>query len=175
MEESPKEEKQRSMMRNYFILFLLFLVCILFVLYICKVYQVNQEEKLKIPVIRDSILEIYPEDLEHYVLDNSVSVIYVCTANDPTCRSFEKSFKKLLKKNNYNEEVIYLNVTDIDQEEFIKEFNEKYTSKAKLTTNYPAFILFEDGKASSILQGREDKPLTIAKVKNYLELHEIGE
>ena len=36
-------------------------------------------------------------------------------------------------------------------------------------------MAFEDGKIDSVLQGKEDKPLTITKVKQFLELNQIGE
>ena len=169
------EKKEAKKTHNYIVLVLLFLICIVVVLYVCNIYKVNEEEQLKIPVIRDAISEIYPEDLEHYVLDNPVSVIYICTANNEKCRSFEKNFKKLLRKKDYNNQVVYLNVTDEDQDTFISNFNQKYSYKNKLTTNYPAFIIFEDGVVDGILQGKNNKSLTISKVKNFLDLYEIGE
>ena len=33
------------------------------------------------------------DDLDHYVLDNPTTIIYMCTANDDECRNFEKDFK----------------------------------------------------------------------------------
>ena len=175
MRKKLEEKSERSLFHNYIILVLLFFVCIGLVLYFCTLYKVNEEEKLKIPVISGALLEIYSEDLEHYVLDNPTTVIYVCTANDDVCRTFERDFKKLLRQKEYNDQIIYLNLTDVDQESFVEEFNENYHYKIRLTTHYPAFILFEDGRVESILQGSEDKPLTITKVKQFLELYKIGE
>lgn len=175
MSRKAEEQKETKRTHSYIVLALLFLICIVIVLYVCKIYKVNEEENLKIPVIRDSITEIYLEDLEHYVLDNPVAVIYVCTADNEKCRSFEKSFKKLLRKKDYRDQIIYLNVTDVDQDSFISGFNQKYAYKNPLTSNYPAFILFEDGVVESILQSKNDKTLTINKVKNFLDLYEIGE
>ena len=169
------ESKKRSKLHNYLLLTVLFVVSIVVVLYLCELYKVNREEQMKIPVIRDSISEIYPEDLEHYVVDNSIAVFYVCVANDEECRVFERDFKKLLRKKNYSDQIIYLNLTDVDQDAFVKEFNEKYHYKTKLTKNYPAFILFEDGEVQKILQRKENSKLTITKVKNFLELIEFGE
>ncbi len=176
VKEKEKElEPVPSKTHNYIILIILFVACIAFVLYICQVYKLSVEEKKKVPIISGYLMEIYHNDLEHYVLDNPSTVIYMCTANDDTCRSFERDFKKLLKKKNYNEEIIYLNLTDVDQEEFVKSFNEKYHYKIELTTHYPAFVYFEDGNVDHILQGSEKKPLTITKVKQFLELNHIGE
>ena len=173
--KSPDKKEKNTIFHNYLLLVFIFLVCIGFTLYVCEIYKVNDEEKKKVPVINGFLLEIYKEDLDHYVLDNPSSIIYMCTANDDVCREFEKGFKKLLHQNDYSNQIIYLNLTDVNQDEFVEEFNERYNYKNKLTTNYPAFVLFEDGKVKSILQGRENKSLTISKVKHFLELNEIGE
>ncbi len=172
LETAPKKNKK---LHNYFVVILLFLVCIGLVLYLCELYKVHQEEKMKVPIIRDSLGEIYQKDLDYYIVDNPTSVVYMCTANDDVCRTFEKSFKKLLKKKDYNDEIIYLNLTDLDQEEFVNSFNQKYPYKEDITSHYPVFVLFDDGKVIGILQGTEEKPLTVSKVKNFLELNEIGE
>ena len=59
------------------------------------------------------------------------------------------------------------------KDEFINKFNEKYQFKTKLTGNYPAFVIFKDGKVDSVLQGSSDSEVTLSKVKNFLELNEI--
>lgn len=172
---NPKENNSKRIFHNYLILLGIFIVCILFVLYVCEIYKINDAEKKKTPVIDGVLSEIYKEDLEHYIWDNPTAIIYMCTANDDTCRTFERSFKKLLQKKDYRNQIIYLNLTDVNQDEFVNEFNKKYSYKTNLTTNYPAFVLFEDGKIKSILQGKNNKSLEISKVKQFLELNEIGD
>lgn len=161
--------------KNYVLLVLLFMASMLLVLYICEVYKLNQSEKMKVPVIDGALLEIYPNDLDHYILENPTTVIYMCTANDEKCRLFERDFKKLLKRKDYSNQIIYLNLTDLNQEEYIKKFNDKYKYKVEVTTDYPAFILFEDGKISRVLQGNDKKNLSIDRVKQFLEINRIGE
>ena len=70
---------------------------------------------------------------------------------------------------------IYLNLTDLDQDVFVNSFNEKYKYKTKLTTNYPAFVLFEDGEIKTILQGNKEEELDLVKVKQFLDLNKVGE
>lgn len=171
---AEKEEK-KNVIHNYIILAVIFVLSMGVVVYLCKLYNVYDEYQKETPVIRGTLQEIVDDDLEHYVLDNPTSVIYMCTSSNETCRSFEKGLKKLLNKNNYSDQIIYLNLSNLDQDEFVDNFNGRYMRKAKLTTNYPAFVLFVDGKAVSILQGTESKPLTITKVKQFLELNDIGE
>ena len=167
-------EEKKKIVRNYVLLVLLFLGSIGIVLYLCELYKVSDEERKRVPIISGSLQEIYHGDLEHYVMDNPSTIIYMCTANGDVCRNFERDFTKLLKKNHYNQ-LIYLNLTDLDQEEFVRQFNNTYHYKNEITSYYPAFVLFEDGKIKSILQGNEKKNLTITKVKQFLELNEIGE
>jgi predicted bacteriocin transport accessory protein len=169
------ETTSKNKIKNYIILVVIFLLCMGLVLYFCKWYKVYDEYQKETPVIRDSLFEIVSDDLEHYVLENPSTVIYMCTATNNTCRTFEKDFKKLIKQDELSDDIVYLNLSDLDQDEFVSEFNSKYNYKIKLTTDYPAFVLFEDGKVVSVLQGSDDSKLTISKVKQFLELNDIGE
>ncbi len=165
------DEKQKNYLKNYFLLFILFGSCIFLTIYFCKWYNVYKDYEREIPVIRDSLTEITPIDLEHFVIDTPETIIYMCTANDDTCRSFENDFKKYVKRNDLSESIVYLNLTGVDIDSFINEFNQKYKYKIKLNGHYPAFVAFEDGKVISILQGSKNKKVTISKLQNFLELN----
>ena len=173
--KAKQEEVEKRTAKNYVILVVIILLFIGLVLYLCKWYDVYDEYQKEIPVIRDSLQEIVSEDLEHYVLDNPSSLIYICTSNDEKCRSFEKKFKKLIEKEELADDIVYLNVTGIDQDEFVNSFNNKYAKKKELTTNYPAIVLFDEGKAVRILQAKKDKKLDIDDVKHFIELNDEGE
>lgn len=170
------EKTTKKGIRNYLILFCICFLVICFILYLCKLYQVYDQYQKETPVIRGAIQEIVSDDLDHYVLDNPMTVIYMCTSYQDTCRNFEKDFKKFLMKREWNNEIVYLNLSDLDQEEFVDSFNAKYPyKKGVLTTNYPAFVFFEDGKVRGILQEKNNKGPSITKVKQFLEIHEVGE
>lgn len=172
---SDTKEEKKIPLKNYFILLIIFSLCIGAVLYLSRIYQVYDEEQKKVPVIQGRLSEIYQEDLDHMILENPTIVLYMCTSIDSVCRDFEKSFIKLLKKNDYRNEIIYLNLTGYNIDSFIDSFNKNYSYKTKLTKNYPSFVLFEDGEVKGILQGNEKKSITISKVKQFLELNHIGE
>ena len=169
--EIKNEEKKKNYIKNYCILIAIFCACIFLTFYFCRWYQVYKEYEREIPVIRGVLSEITPEDLEHYVVDNSSAVVYLCTANTDECRSFEKDFKKYVQKEGLAEGIIYLNLTGVYQEAFINDFNHQYPYKHKLNGKYPAFVVFEDGKVSSILQGGKNVKITISKVQNFLEIN----
>ena len=173
--ETHEVEKERSLFKRYLILIFIFILCMGLVIYLCKWYKVYDDYQKEIPVIRDTLSEITDVDLEHYILDNPTTVIYMCTASDEVCRDFEKDFKKLVIKKEYTDKIVYLNLSGLDQEKLVEDFNNKYNFKIKLSVDYPAIVMFEDGKITSLLQENDKRDFTISTVKDYLELNMIGE
>ena len=169
-----KNQEKKITIKNYLILMLIFLVTVAVTLYFCKCYSVYSDGMKEIPIIRGTISEITSEELEHYVQENSNCTVYMCTASNSKCRNFEEDFVKLIKKKNLQDAIVYLNLSNADQEAFIKAFNEKYKYKVKLTSNYPAIVMFEEAAVSSILQETEED-LTITRAKQFIELNKIGE
>jgi len=170
-------EKGKIDFKNYLILISIFLLTILLVLYISKWYQVYSDYQKETPVIRGTLnYEITNAELDHYIMENPSCVIYMCTANSDNCRNFEKDFKKLIQKNNLQNSIIYLNLSDIpDINAFIDEFNNKYNYKVKLTANYPALVEFTEGKITAFIEGNKTQSLTITKASQFIDLHHIGE
>ncbi len=168
-------EKKKGGLKSYLILAAIFLVGIGITLYLCNLYKVYDEYQKQTPVIRDTLSEITSDELEHYILENPTTVIYMCTSSEMVCRNYEKDFKKLIKSKELQDEIVYLNLSDLDQQKFIEEFNNKYNFKVKLTTYYPAIVVFEEGKITSVLQGNEEENLTVVKTKQFIEIHKIGE
>ena len=177
---AKKKEKQenKKYLKNYVILIVIFLLVIALTVYLCECYKVYREEQKNIPVIRGTLVsEITDIELEPFIIENPSTVMYICTASNDKCRSFEKSFIKLVNKYNLQDTIVYLNLSNVeDQDAFVEEFNEKHPfKKGELTTNYPAIILFDEGKIKIILQGKNNDKLKISKVKDFIELNKIGE
>ncbi len=173
--KSTREEEKKITVKSYVILGVVVLLFTGLVLYLCRWYNVYEDYQKEIPVIRGSLQEIVSDDLDHFVLDNPSSLIYICTANDDSCRNFEKKFKKLIETDELADEIIYMNVTGLDQNSFVENFNNKYAKKKQLTTSYPAIVLFDEGKAIRILQANQDSNLDIDDVKHFIKLNKIGE
>ena len=168
-----KEKERKIEIKNYLILALIFIATIALTLYLCNVYSVYEESKRQIPVIRGTLSEITSEELDHYISENPTVILYMCTPSNMVCRNYEKDLKKYVLQEELQEEIIYLNLTEEESANYATAFNEKYSSKIKLTNNYPALIIFEDGRVTHLLQGKEK--LTITKTKNFMDLYRIGE
>lgn len=171
--EKKTEEERVIPIKNYIILIVLFAAVIALVLYLCQLYNIYDEHQREIPIIRDSLYEIQYDELDHYVMENPTTIIYMCTAADEVCRDFEKDFKKLVEQDELQESVIYLNLSNIKAKDFVETFNNTYSYKRQLKVNYPAFVVFEDGKVKNILQADEDDELSISEVEQFIELNRI--
>jgi len=167
--------KDKKHFKNYIILIVIFILCWGLTLYLCEWYKVYNDYEKQTPVIRGTLSEITYEDLDHYVVDVPSVIVYICTSYDDNCRNFEKNFKKYVKKNDLNDSIVYLNITNIDKQQFINDFNNKYNYKGKLTGNYPAFVSFKDGKINSVLQATDNKNLSLSKVDSFLDLNNYEE
>lgn len=170
-----QETERKVGIKNYLILALIFTVSIVITLYLCNVYAVYEDSKRQIPVIRGTLSEITSEELEHYISENPTIMMYICTASNETCRKYEKSLKKYVVREELQEIIVYLNLTEEEATTFPEIFNDKYTTSLKLKNTYPALVIFEDGKVTHLLQGKEKEKLTITKTKQFMELHKIGE
>ena len=173
MEKSNVKEKKG--LKNYIILVVIFILCCGLTLYLCEWYKVYNDYEKQTPVIRGTLSEITYEDLDHYVVDVPSVIVYICTSYDDNCRNFEKNFKKYVNKNDLNDSIVYLNITNIDKQQFINDFNNKYNYKGKLTGNYPAFVSFKDGKINSVLQAADNKNISLSRVDSFLDLNNYEE
>ena len=173
---NKKTNENNKPLKNYIILLLLFAVGIGLTLYLCKWYKVIDEEKKSVPVIRGTITnELYPNEVDAYLVEYPSSVLYLCTSESPKCRSFEKHFKKYLESSQNSDYIVYVNLTNTNLDEFTNNFNDKYSSKKKISSSYPTLVVLNDGKISDIIQTKKDKKLTVKDAKEFLEENNIGE
>ncbi len=156
--------------RNYLIYAGIVLVTILLVVYLCDWYRAYQEYQVTIPIIRGTISEIKTQEVEHYLLENENALLYFCTSEEEDCRTFEVRLKRIIKENQLEGKMTYVNLTDHkDFSSFAKEFEKKYKLKESLLS-YPTIIYMKDQKVENILQGTEESPLSIDRFQQFLDL-----
>ena len=73
-----------------------------------------------------------------YLVENKEAIVYVSVLNDEKIRMFENKFKNLIIKNDLNNKVLYLNLTNESV-----EINKKYLSNL---SEVPTLIIFDEGK-----------------------------
>lgn len=138
--------RKKKATKNYVILGIIYLAIILLVAYLAKWYQTYQEYEKQTPVIQGVLQEISTNEVEHYLMEEPNTMLYLCTASADTCRDFEKDFKYTVKKKGLETTITYLNLS---QEEnpvsYVDNFVNKY-GKPDVGTSYPMLLQFQDGK-----------------------------
>lgn len=166
---------EKGSFKSYLILILVFAIGIGLCIYAFSWYKVIDNNKKNTPIIRGTLTEISSKELDNYILENSNAIIYLCTSDSVRCRNYEKDFKKIIKSKMLQDDIVYVNLTGVNQVKFVKQFNQKYTYKSKLTTSYPAIIVFEDGQIVDLIEYSKKSKLTSKKTIEFLEDNHVGE
>lgn len=167
-----KKEKnsERIPIKNYIIVIIMFAVSILIVVGLRGWYRNYKKYRLTIPVISGKIQEIKLNEFDSYITSHENAFIYIGTASNRNCRDIEEDLVFLLKKRNIKNDTVYINMTDMKENELTKILK-KYEFVGNV--NYPMFIMINDKKVVAAVK-REGSKLTIGDITQLLDEHEIG-
>ncbi len=132
-----KKEKEIQF-KNYIILAVILIFTILLVVYLFNWQSIYQKNKLQEPILDKYLMVINYNELDDYLVENKEAIVYVSVLNDEKIRMFENKFKNLIIKNDLNNKVLYLNLTNESV-----EINKKYLSNL---SEVPTLIIFDEGK-----------------------------
>ena len=167
-----KKKEEKIPFSNYVTLALIVLLTIVGVLVVRKIYISNVNYEKNIPIIRDIVVsEINSNEIYNYIRENGNVTLYIGVADDDNCRKFEEEFSKIIKDNNLEDTITYLNLSNEKKKQsFIKEFNKFYNTKI---LGIPSLVIFNEGKVSDILTVKTGKSLNIKEVTKFLEDNNI--
>lgn len=132
-----KKEKEIPF-KNYIILAVILIFTILLVVYLFNWQSIYQKNKLQEPILDKYLMVINYNELDDYLVENKEAIVYVSVLNDEKIRMFENKFKNLIIKNDLNNKILYLNLTNESV-----EINKKYLSNL---SGVPTLIIFDEGK-----------------------------
>ncbi len=135
-----KKEKQIPL-KNYIILLLIILVSILILFYMYRWYETYKQTKSNISIMNDYLTVINYNELDDYIIENKNAIIYVSALGNEQTTKFESSFKNIVLDNGLNKSMLYLDITNEDQEALF--------SKLKIDKNLPYIIVYTDGKITA--------------------------
>ena len=84
--------------KNYIIISIIYLAVFVFLFYFVKWYDTLDDYRRQIPVLRDVLQEVDTLEVDHYLQEVPNAVLYLCTASEDKCRSFESDFRYLIKE-----------------------------------------------------------------------------
>lgn len=138
-----KKEKEIPL-KNYILLSIVLILTIVVVIYFFLWKNTYEKSKLQTPILDDYLLVINYNELNNYLVENKDAIIYVSKLNDESIRLFENKFKNIINKNNLNNKILYLDLTEeLKENNIVKEINKKY---GKEMTEVPTIVIIKDGK-----------------------------
>ncbi|MGI6324653.1 MAG: DUF6568 family protein [Bacilli bacterium] len=171
------KRSKNSEAKNYIIFALIVILSIALVMYLRVWYRTYHAHQLTIPVISGYLNEIKYEELDNYIAENPNFVLYMCTSHEDRCRNFEKQFRKIIKRYNLKDQIIYLNLNEHVDNVHNSVLLEKDYGIAKVMSNklffssYPSISIFKDKLLFDTIIINDT--VTYDKVVQFLEEHEI--
>ena len=136
-----KKEKEIPL-KNYILLSIVLILTIVVVIYFFLWKNTYEKSKLQTPILDDYLLVINYNELNNYLVENKDAIIYVSKLNDESIRLFENKFKNIINKNNLNNKILYLDLTEeLKENNIVKEINKKY---GKEMTEAPTIVIIKD-------------------------------
>lgn len=164
-----KKEKEIPL-KNYILLSIVLILTIVVVIYFFLWKNTYEKSKLQTPILDDYLLVINYNELNNYLVENKDAIIYVSKLNDESIRLFGNKFKNIINKNNLNNKILYLDLTEeLKENNIVKEINKKY---GKEMTEVPTIVIIKDGKISSSYNIKENK-YNIKLLEKYLEKEDV--
>ena len=164
-----KKEKEIPL-KNYILLSIVLILTIVVVIYFFLWKNTYEKSNLQTPILDDYLLVINYNELNNYLVENKDAIIYVSKLNDESIRLFENKFKNIINKNNLNNKILYLDLTEeLKENNIVKEINKKY---GKEMTEVPTIVIIKDGKISSSYNIKENK-YNIKLLEKYLEKEDV--
>ena len=164
-----KKEKEIPL-KNYILLSIVLILTIVVVIYFFLWKNTYEKSKLQTPILDDYLLVINYKELNNYLVENKDAIIYVSKLNDESIRLFENKFKNIINKNNLNNKILYLDLTEeLKETNIVKKINKKY---GKEMTEVPTIVIIKDGKISSFYNIKENK-YNIKLLEKYLEKEDV--
>lgn len=164
-----KKEKEIPL-KNYILLSIVLILTIVVVIYFFMWKNTYEKSKLQTPILDDYLLVINYNELNNYLVENKDAIIYISKLNDESIRLFENKFKNIINKNNLNNKILYLDLTEeLKETNIVKKINKKY---GKEMTEVPTIVIIKDGKISSYYNIKENK-YNIKLLEKYLEKEDV--
>ena len=154
--------------KNYLILGIILIVSFLLVYYLYMWVDVYNESKLNKPILDKYMEVINYNELDNYLVESPNAIIYVSVLENTEIRDFERKFKSILKKNQLEKEVLYMDITEELKKSSIKnEMISKYTINNLSIVNVPVILVIDNGELR-IIYGIKDNNYDVESLKLFI-------
>lgn len=159
--------------KNYYVVILVSVLLIVLTIYVRNMYLNYKTTKINDSVFADkTINQINTEDFNFTMSETSEAILYVSYTGSKDVYSMEKKLYREMKKKNLIEKVIYWNVTDTNQKEYLSILKENFPNIKDQITSAPMLIYIKDGEALEAMSS-ELKMIDYKVLDNLITKYEI--
>ena len=140
-------------LKNYVILCIIVITTVLAVFYVRSWYITNKEYYSRNSVIKDVTREINVDEISNYALESPKFMLYVSSGVDADVKDFENNFKKLIKKLEISEDILYLNMDNVNNDLYssLSSFSSNNKISSLIIQSKASLYVFSDGKIVGVL------------------------
>ena len=161
-------ESKNISFKNYIYLSIILVLSIIVVVYFYMWYSEFEDNRISTPIMDQYFSVINYNELDTYLVENKDVIVYVSVLNNETIRNFEKKFGKVINKYSFNNNIIYLDLTDEYRDNKLYAIiKERYNS-----LDMPCIVIFKNGMVNDVYS-IEDYDYDINLLISYLKIKEV--
>ena len=140
-------------LKNYVILCVIVLFTVISVFYVRSWYITSKEYYSRNSVIKDVVREINVDEISNYILESPKFMLYVSSGADTDIKGFENDFKRIIKKFELGEDIIYLNTDNVEYDLYsnLDSFASSSKISSLISDSKASLYVFSDGKIVGVL------------------------
>ncbi len=145
--------------RNYIIFFIMVIFTITLTLILRNWYNLNKNLNQKNTIMSKFLVSVNEEEFSNYIMENNNVLIYLASSKNDSLEDFELEFKNMLIKYNLQEQIIFIDLSQVDNA-FFSKLTENYFSnnlKNIELSNFDNILIMENGKINAILYTKPTK------------------
>lgn len=159
--------------KNYYMVLLVSVLLIILTIYVRNLYLSYRITRINDSVFADkSINQINTEDFNFTLSETSEAILYVSYTGSKEVYSMEKKLYRELKKKDLIEKVIYWNVTDVDQNDYLSILRSSFPDIKSQINAAPMLIYIKDGQGVEAMSS-ELKMIDSKVLDNLINKYEI--
>ena len=165
--KKKKDEERKISSKNYVILVIILVSTVLLGFYLFNSFK---ESDVNTSLMDNYIKLINYTEIKDYVTENRDVVIYSSVLKDKKIRNFEMNFRHVINKYELEDQIVYLNLTDLTLEERV-ELSNTYNLDGKTIVDVPCLLIFKDGNLIDIYALKDN--YNVDNLVTYLQKKEV--
>ena len=148
---AKKKEIKKISSKNYFMLAVIFLISGLLFWLVVEPFRKSDKQESK---LTDKLEKLSYESIDAYITERQNVIVYLTDFSEKS-NNFENEFESVALKNDIDEDIVYMNTTELAPDNLTKlknkYFNDKLKSSKVELNVIPNLLVFQDGKIIDIL------------------------